>query len=268
VAKARVGDIDIYYEIHGEGEPLLLIGGLGSDMAGWMFQIHELSKDYRVIVFDNRGVGRTDAPDVPYSIAMMADDTAGLMDVLDIEIAHVLGISMGGFVGQEMALSHPRRVRSLVLAATGTHVDARAAYLLDLWRRMLAVPANRELYIREILPWLFTEAMFENHRVVESMIKMRLSYPYSQPSHAFGRQADACLSFDSRGRVGSITAPTLVIVGERDILFPVDLSEEMAAAIRGAELVVLGGGGHGFPIEIPEAFNNSVLSFLALHAAD
>lgn len=266
MAKARVGDIDIYYEVHGDGEPLLLVMGLGSDMAGWMFQIHEFSKEYRVIVFDNRGVGRTDAPDAPYSIAMMADDTVGLMDTLGIEIAHVLGISMGGFVGQEIALRHPRRVKSLVLAATGTHVDARAAYLLDLWRRMLA--ANRELYIRETLPWLFTDAMFENHRVVESMIKMRLSYPYSQPSHAFGRQADACLSFDSRGRAGSITSPTLVIVGEHDILFPVDLSEELAAAIGGAELAVLEGGGHGFPIEIPEAFNKSVLSFLARHAAD
>jgi pimeloyl-ACP methyl ester carboxylesterase len=94
----KVGDINMYYEIHGQGEPLLLIMGLGSDLTGWMFQTPEFSKRYAVIAFDNRGVGRTDAPDMPYSVRMMADDAIGLMDVLGIDKAHILGLSMGGFI--------------------------------------------------------------------------------------------------------------------------------------------------------------------------
>ncbi len=258
----RVGDIEIYHEIHGRGEPLLLIMGLGSDLAGWMFQVLEFSKHYRVVAFDNRGVGRTGAPDAPYSIPMMADDAAGLMDALDMGSVHVLGISMGGFIAQELALRRPRRVRSLILAATGTHVDARGAFQLDVWRRLIEAGGDRELYIRESLPWLFTESFFENGRVVDSMIKMRLSYPYPQPAYAYARQVGACLSFDSRGRLGSITAPTLVVAGERDSLFPPERSTELADGIRNAELAVLEGGAHGFPIEIPEAFNVTILSFL------
>lgn len=96
--KVNVGDINMYYEVHGEGEPLLLITGLGRDLTIWILQTREFSKKYQLMVFDNRGVGRTDAPDVPYSIEMMADDTAGLLDVLGIERAHILGLSMGGFI--------------------------------------------------------------------------------------------------------------------------------------------------------------------------
>lgn len=264
--RVRVGDIEIYHEIHGQGEPLLLIMGLGSDLAGWMFQVLEFSKHYRVVAFDNRGVGRTDAPDVPYSIEMMADDAAGLMDALDMESAHVLGISMGGFIAQGLAMRRLRRVRSLILAATGTHIDARGAFQLDVWRRLIELGGDRELYVRESLPWLFTDGMFENGRVVESMIKMRLSYPYTQPAYAYARQAGACLSFDSRGRLGSITAPALVVAGEKDGLFPPERSTELAGGIRGAELVVLEEGAHGFPIEIPEVFNGTVLSFLERQA--
>lgn len=260
--KVRVGDIEIYHEIHGQGEFLLLVMGLGSDLAGWMFQVLEFSKHYRVVTFDNRGVGRSGAPDATYSIGMMADDAAGLMEKLGIGSAHVLGISMGGFIAQELALRHPGRVRSLVLAATGTHIDARAAHLLDVWRRLIDIGDDRELYIRETLPWLFTGGMFENGRAVESMIKMRLSYPYLQPAYAYARQAEACLAFDSRGRLGGIAAPTLVMGGERDALFPTERSTELAGGIRGAELVVLEGGAHGFPIEMPDAFNRTVLSFL------
>ena len=132
----------------------------------------------------------------------------------------------------------------------------------DLWRRLIDAGDDRELYIRETLPWLFTESMFENGRIVDSMIKMRLSCPFPQTTEMYARQTEACRAFDSRERIGSITAPTLVVAGRRDGLFPVERSEELAAGIPNAELVVLENGAHGFPIEIPEAFNREVLSFL------
>ncbi|MCK4963645.1 MAG: alpha/beta fold hydrolase, partial [Dehalococcoidia bacterium] len=143
----KVGDINMYYEVHGEGEPLLLIMGLGSDLTSWIFQIPEFSKKYQVIAFDNRGVGRTDAPDVPYSTAMMADDTTGLLDALGIEKAHVLGLSMGGFIAQELAVKYPQRVKSLVLAATAAGPYSWATHVLGIRIRLAQEGVKQETLI-------------------------------------------------------------------------------------------------------------------------
>ena len=121
----NVNDINIYYEVHGEGEPLILIGGLANDITDYTDHttiIPELSQHYTVIAFDNRGVGRTDKPDAPYSIEMMAEDTVGLLDTLGITKAHLLGISMGGRIALALTLRHPERVNALVLASTGARV--------------------------------------------------------------------------------------------------------------------------------------------------
>src|SRR5512137_672538 len=115
----RVRDINMYYEVHGNGDPLLLIAGWGSDLSCWQLQIPEFSAKYRVIAFDNRGTGRTDdAPDKPYSFRTMADDAVGLLDALGIGKAHILGVSMGGCIAQEIAIEFPERTRRLILAAT------------------------------------------------------------------------------------------------------------------------------------------------------
>ena len=116
--KVKVGDVNIYYEIHGTGEPLVLIQGLGEDSSGWSRIMPLLSRHYRVIAFDNRGVGQSDKPDVPYSIDIMANDLAGLLDAIGVQTAHVLGISMGGTIAQSFVLNHPDRVISLILGCT------------------------------------------------------------------------------------------------------------------------------------------------------
>ena len=121
---ARIGDVDLYYEEHGAGDPLLLVMGLGADSTAWMFQVPDFARHYRTIVFDNRGVGRSAKPPGPYSIAQMADDTAGLLDTSGVERCHVVGVSMGGMIAQELALRHPARVRGLVLACTYPEPDA------------------------------------------------------------------------------------------------------------------------------------------------
>lgn len=260
---AKVGDINMYYEVHGEGEPLLLITGLGGDLTGWIFQIIEFSKKYRVIVFDNRGAGRTDAPDVPYSIEMMADDTAGLLDVLGIERAHILGLSMGGFIAQELALKYPQRVQSLILATTAASPHSSNKHVLDTWARMALEGVSVETRLREQLLWIFTDKFFENPELVQMAINTMLANPQPQPTYAFARQVTACVEHDTRDRLGEITAPTLVLVGKEDILLPVKLSEELAVGIPNAELVVLEGGGHGFLAEIADKFNQAVLDYLA-----
>src|SRR5262245_31254254 len=118
MSTAQINGIDVYYEEQGSGEPLLLIMGLAADSMAWMFQLPDFAKQYRTIVFDNRGVGRTSKPAGPYSIPQMADDAKGVLDALDIRRAHVVGVSMGGMIAQELTLRHPERVRGLVLACT------------------------------------------------------------------------------------------------------------------------------------------------------
>ena len=258
----KVNDINIYYEIHGEGEPLVLILGLSVDLTSWMLQTPEFSKKYRVIAFDNRGVGRTDAPDMPYSTKMMADDTAGLLDTLGIERAHVLGHSMGGFIAQELALTYPQRVKSLILASSGTRETSLGRNLIDTWVRMAQEGVSLETRLREQLLWVFTDASFENQDMVQMVITMMLANPYPQPAHGLARQTGADLEHDTGERIGKITAPTLVLVGKEDILTPVKMSEELAAGIPNAELVILEGGGHMSQSEVADKFNQAVLDFL------
>jgi len=259
----KIGDINIYYEVHGEGEPLLLIMGLGSDLTSWIFQIPEFSKKYRVIVFDNRGVGRSDAPDVPYSTELMADDTAGLLHALDIDKAHILGLSMGGMIAQELALKYPQRVKSLILATTAAGPYSWATHILGTMLRLNQEGVNRETLTTLRLSWLFTDKFFDNPELVRTVIDTMLANPYPQPVHGYARQFAAATEHNTRDRIGKITVPTLVLVGKEDILLPVKMSEELAAGIPNAELVVLEGGGHGFLAEIAGKFNQAVLDFLS-----
>ena len=259
----KVGDINMYYEVHGKGEPLLLIMGLGSDLTGWMFQIPEFSKKYQVIVFDNRGVGRTDAPDKPYSIKMMADDTVRLMDALGINRAHILGLSMGGIIAQELAIKYPERVKSLVLAATEAGKYNFRDHTVGAWAAAKTEGVSPRTFFRLVLPFIFTDKFFENSGIVEMALDTMAATPYLQPAHAFAHQVTAGAEHNARGRLSQIAAPTLVLVGKEDILLPVKLSEELATGIPKAKLVVLEGGGHGFNIEISDKFNQAVLDFLA-----
>ena len=259
----KVNDINMYYEVYGEGEPFVLITGLSADLTGWILQIADFSREYQVMAFDNRGSGRTDAPDIPYSIEMMADDTAGLMDVLNIEKAHILGLSMGGCIAQELALRYPGRVKSMILAATLARPFPRTFHFLHTMSNMLKEGVSRESYIRLQLLWLFTDKYFENADNIQMVLDGMLSSPYPDISYAYDRKIAAMQGFDTRNRLGQIKIPTLVLVGREDTLVPVQLSEELAEGIPDAEMVVLDGGGHAFSGEISEKFNQAVLEFLA-----
>ena len=258
----KVGDINMYYEIHGKGEPLVLIHGLGVDCNGWMLQTPTLSQKYRVVILDNRGVGRTDAPDSVYSIAMMADDTAALIDTLGIYKSHILGFSMGGYIAQELALKYPQRVESLILAATAAKESPKCRQIIYVWLRIVKEDVSLETRFRELFLWCFTDKFFENDEQVTALVNMCLSKRHQQPPRGFAGQVAACLEASTLNRIGQIAVPTLVLVGKEDLLSPVKLSEELSAGIPNAELTVLEAGGHGFCWEIPERFNQAVLDFL------
>ena len=272
---AKVDTIELYYEEHGSGDPLLLIMGLAADSMAWMFQVPEFSKHYRTIVFDNRGVGRSSKPPGPYTISQMADDTAGLIDVLGIAHTHVVGVSMGGMIAQELALRHPRLVRGLVLACTYPEPDAdierqREFSVGELGGRVSAggdiqidlKALDPMAFFQQLLPLAFNQEFIEKELPkIMPLFAGALQYGFSM--EAILGQVAAVMSHKATDRLHQIAAPTLVITGDADRLVPPANSEILAKYIPGARLVKIPGGSHGFNFETPEVFNREVLSFLA-----
>lgn len=250
-------DIITYYEVVGSGEPLVLIRGLGSDLQAWAPQVPLLAKHFRVIVYDNRGAGRTGAPDKPYSIAGMADDLAALLDALNVEKAHVVGYSMGGMVAQEFAVRHPNRLDRLILLATTAKPDGYVRAVIESFITVRRTNISREGFVRALAPYLYTAALFDDVERYERAVAVSVQNPYAQQDHAFIRQARAILEHDVSGRVGGIKAPTLVVTNSEDILIPRRHGEALAKAIAGAQLRTLDGAHAGvteFPLEHCQVF--------------
>lgn len=275
MSTAKVGEVELYYEEHGSGDPLLLIMGLAADSQAWMFQIPDFAQHYRTIAFDNRGVGRSSKPAGPYTIHQMADETAGLLDTLGIERAHVVGVSMGGMIAQELVLRHPQRVRGLVLACTypepdaeierhreftlsqfGGSIDASGAMKVDI------TAINPLMFLQQLLPNVFNQAYID--RELPKLMQIfsgALQWGFSM--EAILGQVGAVMSHKATDRLHAIKSPTLVITGDADRLVPPASSDVLAREIPGAKLVKIPGGSHGFNFETPELFNREVLDFLA-----
>ena len=261
--KVTVGDISMYYVEAGTGEPLVLVMGLGADHLAWGFQFPAFAERYRVIAFDNRGAGQSDAPDHPYSTRMMAEDTIGLMDALGIERAHVLGASMGGMIAQEIALNHPERVGSLQLHCTLGRPDDYLRAQLETGRVQRRKLTHEEA-MRAGYLWLFAPSTYnERPEFVEMIIQNALANPYPMSLTGFERQCDAVETHDTLDRVTAIRCRTLVSVADQDILVPPRFSRSLAGRIPGAELRLIEGAGHGYFWERSDLFNTMCLDFLS-----
>jgi len=253
----------MYYEVYGDGEPLVLIQGLSLDSSAWVHQISAFSQKYRVVVFDNRGVGRSDSPNISYSTEMMADDTVELLKFLNIKNTHILGFSMGGMIAQQIALKFPEIVKSLTLVTTAAKFPARARYLTKLWLKMVEEQVSAETRLQDICLWVFTEEFFADETRVTAAVNLGLNHSHPQPNQGFAGQVAALLQHDTRDRINQISVPTLVLIGKEEIFIPLRFSEELAANIPNAELVILERGGHNCCIELPEPFNQAIMQFLA-----
>jgi len=253
----------MFYMEAGVGEPVLLIMGFGGDHTAWGFQVGAFAARHRVIAFDNRGAGQTEAPDRPYTTRLMAADTLALMDALGIERAHVVGVSMGGMIAQELALAHPERVRSLHLGCTLARPDAYMLALNTAWRDM-RIGLGRDQTLRTLALWLFAPTTYaERPDLVEMLLQNALANPYPQSVVGFLRQGEAIDTHDAIDRLEAIRCPTLVSVGEEDILVPPRFSRDIAKRIPGAELRLVPGAGHCYFLERPEVFNEISLDFIA-----
>ncbi|MDZ8052775.1 MAG: alpha/beta fold hydrolase [Aulosira sp. ZfuVER01] len=260
--RVHVNGIDLFYDIKGTGEPLLLIAGFLCDHTYWSLLMPSLVKQYQVIRLDNRGFGRTSAPDSPYSIQQMATDTAELLERIDIKKVHLAGHSMGGLIAQELALAHPEKVQSLILLSSLAKGDALFNSIIATWGEL---PANidQKLYQQVILPWIFSDNFYSIPGMIDMIVKMAVNYPFPPTPYGLFHQSRAILGCDTSKRLNNIQCPTLVMVGKQDILTPVKFSEQLAQGIPNAELVVLDRGGHGFLIESPEAVASAMLKFLS-----
>ncbi len=244
--KVKVNDINIYYEIHGEGYPLVLIGGTNHHLHKYPPQFIEMmSKQFKLILFENRGSGRTDQPDVRYTHKMMANDTAGLMDALKIEKAHVLGSSLGGMIAQELALKYPEKVNKLVLCCTSC--GARNSVppspkVLRIYMQSTEGMTEEEL-VRRGLPTFFPKDYIKNNPdLIDDYVRRSLLIPQNQIG--LKRQMAMISSGNTFKRLENISVPTLIVHGKKDIILPPKNAEILAERIPGSNILYLKNSGH------------------------
>ncbi len=253
----------LHYDLVGkrDGTPVLLIQGLGVDARGWALQRPRLARHHRVLLFDNRGVGRSDAPPGPYDLQVMAADAIACLDDAGIESAHVVGASMGGVIAQILGVLHPERVRSLVLACTACRHHHWRRELLDEWATDVGAHGMRALVGDEGMHWLIGPRL---QRRFGAFINILGPLVLQTKPSSFVAQVQAILAMsdDMRDELHLIKAPTLVITGTQDSLTPVGDAEEMHELIGGSRLVLLSGAAHGLMAESPIAFNEAVMSFI------
>lgn len=261
-----VGDIDLFYEVHGSGEPVIFVHGLGADRLAWMFQVKHLRDGFQVIVFDNRDAGRSSRSQKVYDISQLANDTIALIDALEIERCHLVGASMGGSIAQQVALRASERLASLSLLCTFHSVDPAMRAATRAWAEIYrAVP--REKFIRAWFPMIYSRKFQTEHpEMVEKLMQFTIDNPDAADADAIDRQTGAVLSHNSTERLKEIETPTLVMCGRVDNLTPPVVAREIAAAIPTAKLTTYPDTGHAFFIEKAEEVSADLKAFFAENA--
>lgn len=253
----------IYYEVQGDGHPIFMIQGLSATQDWWDPRLIEgLSEDFKVVTFDNRGVGRSESSGEMYSIKDLADDVSKLMDALEVSSAHVLGISMGGMIAQELVLNHPSKVDKLILLSTycggSKAVDPSEEVLETLLMDRRSM--SDEEIIDETIPLLFTEEFIENNPDFVEIAKQRMVNNVISPEE-FTRQSEALMEFDTYDRLSQIENQTLILQGKEDILIPPENGEILNGAIPNSKLVYFENSAHGLMEEM-EKVVSTILEFL------
>lgn len=266
--KIESNGIEIYYEIHGSGQPLLLITGLGYGLWYWQSLVAELSDHYQVITFDNRGAGKSSQPDGPYTVSIMAADAAGLLDKLELTQVAVLGHSLGGFIAQELAVKRPDLVGKLILASTnhgGMKVIPVTPEALEIMTSREGDPVE---LVKRGIEIACAPGFVEKHPdVVKDLIDYRFTNPvpsaqyHAQVAAGAGTAAYSDAQVDER--MASIKVPVLIVSGKYDCVVPPGNADLMAEKIEQAEIVLIPDTGHMFPIENPAAAADVLKEFLS-----
>jgi pimeloyl-ACP methyl ester carboxylesterase len=262
--KVKVDDISMYYEVHGQGEPLVMINGAGAGIETLYWLIPIYSRDYRLVIFDNRGVGRTDKPEGLYTTRLMADDLAGLLDAVGVDCAHIHGTSMGGMIAQEFTLRYPNRVWTLILAVThcgGPHsIVPQSEDMTQMYKLSpkAAAEAMLRLFVTE-------EFIAEKPDLFQRLLAFSIEHPIDPRS--LQKHIQVAESHNTYDRLSKITAPTLILAGDADRVVPVDNSRLLAATISNAELVIFKNAGHML-VEAGDEPHRVTIDFLKRHRTE
>src|SRR5580704_4095505 len=264
MALAAVNGIELNYRLEGDGaETIVLINGLADDLETWALQMDDiLAAGYRVLRFDNRGIGASSAPAGPYSSAMLAADAKALVDSLGVREFHLMGVSMGGMIAQEYVLRYPADLRSVTLGCTYAAPGPFCSRVFAMWAELapvLGVP----FVMRDVTLWAFTVPFFEQRSAELAEFETAMRY-MDQPVHAYLAQLAVIQNHDTTDRLGEISVPALVLAGEEDILIPVSLSRRIHEGIPGSEWATTKGG-HACVWEHPAEFNRTFLDFVRRH---
>lgn len=257
----EVNDAEYYYELHGTGNPLVLISGYTCDHIFWLPILVELSKYYQLLIFDNRGVGRTTDNGNPLSINLMADDIITMCEKLDLKKPHIVGHSMGGSIAQTIAARYPEKISKLALLTSSAKWREVMLFAFETLLQMRKDNINFDLIFAASLPWIFSNDFLANKQKINLYKKSIVENPYPQTISDQARQFNMLREFDGREQLNNIHAPTLVISGLQDIVSLSGDSQLIANQIQQAKLVTLDCA-HGITIEVPQKLSEILLSFL------
>ena len=251
-------ETQIYYEVHGQGPALLLVPGIPAISSDWFPFADRLGERFQVVVYDNRGSGRSDAPPGPYSTRLLAADALAVLDELALEHAHVFGVSMGGMIAQELALALPERVDRLVLGSTHASTDAAVRPVKEVSRAFAFETDDWAERMRVLAPFAFAPGV--DPELLAKFIQKKSRDV--QPEDGYRGQIAAVLAHDALDRLGCIERPSLVIAGSEDAVIPAENSKILYERVPGAQLELLEGAGHLFFIEQPERTLATLEAFL------
>jgi aminoacrylate hydrolase len=258
--KVSVAGGEIYYEETGQGHPLIFVSGLNGIGRYWQPQVPAFSAHFRVITYDQRGTGESDRQQREFSVDQMAAELTGLMDVLEIQRAHLVGLSTGGAIGQTLAIEQPRRIDRLVLCSTWTHCDPWFRRLFEA-RRLMYQQAGPELHAMFHPLFLYSPDYVNTHDA-EIDEERRRNVAGAPPVEVSMGRINALLGFDRCAGLARIQSPTLILASDNDFITPSYHAEALKRAIPGAKLAVLEGGGHSISRTRTDEFNRLVLEFL------
>ena len=263
--KIKANGIELYYEIHGAGKPLILISGLGYSLWQWHLMVPFLAKHFQVLTFDNRGVGHSDKPAGPYSAQMPATDTVALLDVLAIERAIVMGHSMGGFIAQALALDHPQKVEKLILCSTNFGGPRHIPVTEEAMKVLSDVSSDPLTRFKNGLVVSMAPGWAEkNPEMIQKWIQWRLANPIEPASYhaqlaiGLGLLTEEAAFEDKLSR---LSMPTLILFGAHDKVVPPENASLLEAKIANSKVILFPNAGHFFPMEIPEAASQAVIDF-------
>jgi pimeloyl-ACP methyl ester carboxylesterase len=263
----QANNIEIYYEVQGDGEPLVLIPYLAADQACYAFQVADYAKRFTCFTVDLRGAGASAKPEGSYTTDLLADDIAGFMQAAGIGRAHVSGLSLGAATGMWLAAKHPSLVKSLSLHSAWPATDPYLRVVVEGWRTMAkGLGSVTDTVIQGIFPWCFTPELYAARpEYIDSLADFVRSRPMP-PVDAFLRQSDAVLGHDATAALGLIQAPTQITFGQRDLVTSTRFAGALTEGIQGSELVVFANCSHAPIYENVEEFNARTLAFLTRNA--